>query len=452
MRIRKDYRSLGAVERAEFVNALYKLKSTGVVEEFAKIHSNNFSNGIHNCSHFLPWHREMLRLFELELHKVRPGVTIPYWDSTIDTQPTDPLWNDNFLGPFNTDWKLGRELGSATLPTRQQVETNQGRDTYDRFWVELEGNIHNPPHRWVGGEMGGASSPRDPAFYLHHCWIDMLWAARWQRTHPNAPFVSSGEGYDLNDSLKEWEDRTPADVLDHHALGYTYDYELWQVVPGLAMDIGVGSNSAAWVIGTDLQKSGGYGIHRWDGEGKPWGGAAGAAMTIAVSPEGTPWIINDSGTIYRWDKGKFQPLPNAALDIGVGRNDAAWIIGTDLGIYRWNGEAWLPMVGSSVRIAVSPEGIPWVVNASGDVYRWDGKVFQPQPGVAAKDIGVGRNGTAWVIGSNKTPGGYDIYRWDADGKPWLRVVGGALRIAVSPRGTPWVVNDSGIIFRFYEEE
>lgn len=76
--------------------------------------------------------------------------------------------------------------------------------------------------------MASAPSPGDPVFYFHHCWIDLLWA-KWQLAHPGAPFVSSMAGAGLNDPLMEWPDRTPANVLDHHALGYSYDTEppLW---------------------------------------------------------------------------------------------------------------------------------------------------------------------------------------------------------------------------------
>ena len=73
--------------------------------------------------------------------------------------------------------------------------------------------------------MAGTASPGDPVFWLHHCWIDLLWA-RWQREHSGAPFVLSTTGAGLNDPLMEWPDRTPADVLDHHALGYRYDIEV----------------------------------------------------------------------------------------------------------------------------------------------------------------------------------------------------------------------------------
>jgi hypothetical protein len=228
MFVRKNYRSLTDEERDRFVQALYHVKSTGVVDRFADMHATHFDHTIHRTSHFLPWHRELLRRFEDALRTHHPDVTIPYWDSTVDCSPSDPLWNNSFLGQFNSAWGLRRALGPkpgcANLPTPQQVQTNQERGTYAAFWPELEDPIHNGPHCWVGGVMGGGTSPGDPVFYLHHCWIDMLWA-RWQFVHPRAPFVSSGAGVGLTDPLEEWPDRTPADVLDHHALGYSYDTE-----------------------------------------------------------------------------------------------------------------------------------------------------------------------------------------------------------------------------------
>jgi len=211
-------------ERDQFVQALIHVKSIGVIDEFARMHAQHFIMGIHRSSHFLPWHREMLLRFELELQKFDQEITIPYWDSTVDRSPTDLLWENNFLGQFNLDWELNRALGSGTLPTTTQVDNNQGRANYDTFWRELEGPIHGPPHNWVGGVMASFSSPGDPAFYLHHCWIDLLWA-KWQYTHPGIPFTSSDIGRGLNDPLMEWSDRTPAHVLDHHTLGYIYDIE-----------------------------------------------------------------------------------------------------------------------------------------------------------------------------------------------------------------------------------
>lgn len=226
MAVRKSYRALIAnpTERDRFVQALYKVKSTGLIDEYAEMHETHFGHGIHSSSHFLPWHREFLIRFESALQTHHPDITIPYWDSTVATSTADPLWDDDFLGQFDSAWGLDRALGGASLPTQLLVETNQGQPTYDLFWPQLERRIHNPPHVWVGGVMASAASPGDPIFFLHHCWIDMLWV-RWQLSHPGAPFVQSRPGLGLNDPLMQWPERTPADVLDHHALGYTYDIE-----------------------------------------------------------------------------------------------------------------------------------------------------------------------------------------------------------------------------------
>jgi tyrosinase len=235
MGVRKTYRDLTSEERNRFVQALFKLKANGIVGQFAQIHAMHFNMGIHVTSHFLPWHREMIHRFERRLQQVplddgqaHPEITIPYWASAVRRSTTDPLWANNFLGQFNSAWNLGRALGPkpfGILPSQQLVLTNRGRSNYDVFWRELERDIHNPPHVWVEGVMNTPASPGDPAFYLHHCWIDMLWV-KWQIAHPGAPFVSSGAGFGLNDPLMQWPNRTPAMVLDHQALGYIYDVEL----------------------------------------------------------------------------------------------------------------------------------------------------------------------------------------------------------------------------------
>jgi tyrosinase len=254
MGIRKNYRSLTEAEREGFVHALHHVKADGLVDQFAEMHKRHFFHGIHVSSHFLPWHREMLLRFERGLQENHPDVTIPYWDSSVDSNTSDPLfWSSNFLGQFNSAWNLSRALGSDTLPTPQQVETNQKRGTYDTFWPELENPIHNSPHRWVEGVMATAASPGDPIFYLHHCWIDMLWA-KWQLANPSAPFVPSRPDLGLNDPLMEWPDRTPADVLDHHALGYSYDSEQpRQEGVGKSIAVGYYPDGALelFLIGTD---------------------------------------------------------------------------------------------------------------------------------------------------------------------------------------------------------
>lgn len=51
----------------------------------------------------------------------------------------------------------------------------------------------------------------------------------------------------------------------------------------------------------------------------------------------------------------------------------------------------------------------------------------------------------WLVGTNAVHGGYGIYQWD--GNDWAAIDGGAVGIAVSPSGIPWVINNEDYIYR-----
>lgn len=70
----------------------------------------------------------------------------------------------------------------------------------------------------------------------------------------------------------------------------------WQQVPGLARDIAIGTDGSVWIIGTISEPSYGYGIYQWNGSGRIK--VNGAAVGVAVEPNGTPWVINNQGTIF----------------------------------------------------------------------------------------------------------------------------------------------------------
>ena len=222
-------------------------------------------------------------------------------------------------------------------------------------------------------------------------------------------------------------------------------YCSWRQFPGLAVDVGVGANGTAWVIGTNSMQ-GGYGIYRWNGSG--WDGIPGAAVRIAVGPNGNAWVVNSWGQIFRWTGSTWQQLPGGALDIGVGADGTAWVIGTNSmpgghGIYRWNGSNWDAIPGAAERVAVGPNGNAWVVNAYGQIFRWTGSTWQLLPG-GATDIGVSASGQAYVIGTDSTAGGHGIYRWN--GSNWDRLGGAATVVAGGAGNFPWVVNSAGAIF------
>jgi hypothetical protein len=127
MPVRKNQAALSADEKARFVSAVLQLKANGTYDQFVRVHRDAMMDAAmpaHMMPAFLPWHREYLRRLEIELQRLDPTVTIPYWDWTVDRQHSASLWSDDFLGavcPPNggphfaeVDIGLGNPFGDLT--------------------------------------------------------------------------------------------------------------------------------------------------------------------------------------------------------------------------------------------------------------------------------------------------------------------------------------------------
>jgi tyrosinase len=168
---------------------------------------------VHDVGHFLPWHRYYIAVHGFLLRD-ECGYTgpLPYWDETGDSSLTDLLTSPVFKkdafggtgsgsnryitdGAFaNTtlrlqrpgtaprEYRIARTLNARQLRGAGQTALNacfQVR-TYTAAWECWGGQTHSAGHAAVGG-LGGdvVLSPGDPAFFLHHGWLDAMWW-RWQ--------------------------------------------------------------------------------------------------------------------------------------------------------------------------------------------------------------------------------------------------------------------------------
>ncbi len=248
----------------------------------------NYRNGAHRGPAFLPWHREFLMQVEADLRTVDSSISIPYWDWTADAALDDPtsapVWGEDLMGgngvesdnwrvatgPFaysKGNWPipehhdgpaLRRRFGGTlpTLPTAEDLTLAMRESFYDtpnfnsgpftvgfrnrlEGWVTQRGDsrvktpgsqLHNRVHLWVGGSMEPMTSPNDPVFFLHHCFIDKVWAD-WQavqrernpQASPHyAPEEGGPAGHNLGDELRPWK-RTIRQVLSIEELGYSYE-------------------------------------------------------------------------------------------------------------------------------------------------------------------------------------------------------------------------------------
>jgi hypothetical protein len=171
----------------------------------------------------------------------------------------------------------------------------------------------------------------------------------------------------------------------------------------------------------------------------------------------SPWssVVQEIGNIdIKYAPTWAQETSESARDVGVGANGHVWIISNTAwaaggGYYikrRLSNGTWdTPGPGAALRIAVDPSGNAWVVNNLNQIWRWTGSAWSQLPGTAT-DIGVGANGSVWIIGT--TPDGYGNYSigvWN--GSSWTVIDGAALRISVDPSGLPWVVSSDNRIWR-----
>jgi tyrosinase len=201
-RIRTDHREMTPGQKTAYLNAVNEIRH---IIDMAAFHATNFNTPIHstnsgtgNGKQFLSWHR--VHQLEMEEMLREAGtinaeyITIPYWDWRTERTVSGITWDDAgflALSGLHPDLQLTRSLSSVTLASTTDVNNlialtgslysattptpdNSDVTTSSFFSKRLEG-WHNLGHVFVGGTMGGANSPRDPVFFLHHGFVDKLW-------------------------------------------------------------------------------------------------------------------------------------------------------------------------------------------------------------------------------------------------------------------------------------
>jgi tyrosinase len=206
---RKNIQTLWDASHSDPVIATYK----SAVQKMKALSSSDPSNPlgwefqaqIHNssCLHrnwlWLPWHRVYLVYFERICRKLTGDDTfaMPYWNWNTHPAIPDPFWDtssslydsnraatqgetadQSYIGTSVLNGILGQtnfELFASLKPLAGQ-NLHFPSDGESATEAGLEPTPHDNIHGFVGGDMGGFLSPRDPLFYTHHCMIDCLWA------------------------------------------------------------------------------------------------------------------------------------------------------------------------------------------------------------------------------------------------------------------------------------
>ena len=216
-RVRKEFTTMSLSDRKRFIDMLKLVSSDpryrSEYDRLTTLHSRVPSQFLHHMPHiFLPWHRWFLLEFENFLRQIDCRITIPYWDWSKDAEHWTrgcnirDVWSpgpqgiggDGVLpdrcvmdgpfkqGQFKLPWSVGgnclkREFNlSCSLPNLEDAQNLIRIEAFDIFEQTVRESFHTKFHDCVGGHMGvHPTASFTPEFWLHHSFIDKLWAD-WQ--------------------------------------------------------------------------------------------------------------------------------------------------------------------------------------------------------------------------------------------------------------------------------
>ncbi|KAK3600231.1 hypothetical protein CHS0354_030262 [Potamilus streckersoni] len=268
-RKRKEIRMLTESELDLYFKAVRAAKtntttSPNVYEALAEFHTGITSISAHGGCNFFGWHRVYLLMYENMLRAQGPEfaeVTVPYWDSRLESrmdQPTSTvLFTDRFFGTgsgeasggvLGSGWQtsagpLIRNIGTDGPPMTDEAIVNVTRMTRMREICGADSAIesdlefhHNGVHRWVDGQMAMLqTSPLDPCFWSHHSFIDFVWEAfrlNSQRNgvsidtdYPENPTTMGAAELHAPDAALGFAEMTVIDGLSNTFTAEIYEYE-----------------------------------------------------------------------------------------------------------------------------------------------------------------------------------------------------------------------------------
>ena len=160
-------------------------------------------NDLHTIEYIVLLHPILFRA-ENAIRQIYPDMTLPYWDTTLESELDLPresaLFTENFMGNGNgfvitgpfANWTVQRGLLYRTVGARFSPMDDHNisvifdqkhlegisypyADTRDENLTNYE-LVHNNVHNWVGGEMDKIETAADdPIFFIYHCFIDYVY-------------------------------------------------------------------------------------------------------------------------------------------------------------------------------------------------------------------------------------------------------------------------------------
>lgn len=212
----------------------------------------------------------------------------------------------------------------------------------------------------------------------------------------------------------------------------------WKRMQGQSQQVSVAEDGT--VLRLDLRG----GLSRWNKKDNwtPMPGP-GPFVKVAAQRANAAWAIDQKGLVFRAQGTSWAEARATALDIAAGPRDSVWIVQEGGSLARWDAKLsqWERLRESAppaaAVVAVGREGEPWIIGTDGVVrgFQRDGK-WADYPGIAAVSLGVGPEGTVYATTSE-----FQLFWLDSREKQWKPATGKVRKVAVGAKGAPWMIDE-----------
>lgn len=263
----------------------------------------------------------------------------------------------------------------------------------------------------------------------------------WQvyGTPASAPIVTAAVGPDglpwvIGSRGEFWAERPQGRPAEEPPLPSIFTRLLtWRPVGGGPVArVSVADDGGVLALGLDGA------VWRWQG-GTNWATVSGRLAAMAAAPNGRAWGLDGNGRVLQLQGGFWNELPGTARLIAAGPQGSLWALQGDDQIVRWDEPArrWVLVARALPRataLAVGPEAETWLIDEAGGVQLLRGSQWLAVPGVVARSIDIGPDGTVYASTAEEA-----LVWLDRAALAWKPATGRVLQVAVGPGGAPWAV-------------
>lgn len=233
----------------------------------------------------------------------------------------------------------------------------------------------------------------------------------------------------------------------------------WQDTGQAVTEVAAGTGNSALAVSTTAVSGGGYAVLQYNGSSwSSFGPSSYGALRVSESPDGTPWSINATNNMFKWNGTAWvqQGGADTFTDVTGRPSNTANALSTtkETGGYKvvYYYDSTFTLVGSQGMIQVSsPNNVnAYGLDSSNDIWSWTGTAWTSW-GTGAISIAAGPNGDMWRVDTTADPrGGYTLSYYS--GGSWQTVDTSALpsgvtQVSVGPSDMPFVVTSTGEVFQ-----